>query len=65
MATYQRGKFWWYRFRFAGERIDTLQLLEESSCVCLPIVFITAAVCCIGCRHTHVGVSPVADGVSL
>jgi hypothetical protein len=22
MATYQRGKFWWYRFRFAGERID-------------------------------------------
>lgn len=23
---------------------------------------ITAAVCCIGCRHTHVGVSPGADG---
>ena len=22
MATYLRGKFWWYRFRFAGERID-------------------------------------------
>ena len=22
MATYQRGKYWWYRFRFAGERID-------------------------------------------
>jgi hypothetical protein len=21
MATYQRGKYWWYRFRFAGERI--------------------------------------------
>jgi hypothetical protein len=25
---------------------------------------ITAAVCCIGCRHTHVGVSPIADGVN-
>jgi len=24
---------------------------------------ITAAVCCIGCRHNHVGVSPGADGV--
>src|ERR1700687_812891 len=22
MATYQRGKYWWYRFRFAGDRID-------------------------------------------
>jgi hypothetical protein len=22
MATYQRGKYWWYRFRFAGERIE-------------------------------------------
>jgi hypothetical protein len=22
MATYQTGKYWWYRFRFAGERID-------------------------------------------
>jgi len=22
MATYQRGKYWWYRFRFARERID-------------------------------------------
>jgi hypothetical protein len=22
MATYLRGKFWWYRFRFAGERIN-------------------------------------------
>src|SRR5208282_5656495 len=22
MATYLRGMFWWYRFRFAGERID-------------------------------------------
>jgi hypothetical protein len=22
MATYPRGKYWWYRFRFAGERID-------------------------------------------
>jgi hypothetical protein len=22
MPTYQRGKYWWYRFRFAGERID-------------------------------------------
>ena len=22
MATYQRGKYWWYRFRIAGERID-------------------------------------------
>lgn len=22
MATYQRGTYWWYRFRFAGERID-------------------------------------------
>jgi hypothetical protein len=22
MATYQRGKYWWHGFRFAGERID-------------------------------------------
>jgi hypothetical protein len=22
MATYLKGKFWWYRFRFAGKRID-------------------------------------------
>jgi hypothetical protein len=23
---------------------------------------VTAAVCCVGCRHTHVGLPPVAGG---
>jgi hypothetical protein len=25
---------------------------------------LTAAVCCIGCRHTHVGVPPKTDGAA-
>jgi hypothetical protein len=42
-----------------GEIIGLPHRFEEA------IRKITAAVCCIGCRHTHVGVSPIADGVSL
>src|ERR1700722_2067701 len=41
----------------AGEIIGLPHRFEEA------IKKITAAVCCIGCRHTHVGVSPAADGV--
>ena len=41
----------------AGEIIGLPHRFKEG------IKKITAAVCCIGCRHTHVGVSPIADGV--
>ena len=41
----------------AGEIIGLPHRFEEA------IKKITAAVCCIGCRHTHVGVSPIADEV--
>jgi hypothetical protein len=41
----------------AGEIIGLPHRFENA------IKRITAAVCCIGCRHTHVGVSPIADGV--
>lgn len=41
----------------AGEIIGLPHRFEEA------IKKITAAVCCLGCRHTHVGVSPIADGV--
>jgi hypothetical protein len=38
----------------AGEPMEISQRFEEA------IRKITAAVCCIGCRHTHVGVPPAA-----
>jgi hypothetical protein len=41
----------------AGEIIGLPHRFEKA------IKKITAAVCCIGCRHTHVGVSPVVNGV--
>jgi hypothetical protein len=41
----------------AGEVIGLPHRFEEA------IKRITAAVCCLGCRHTHVGLPPIADGV--
>lgn len=41
----------------AGEVIGLPHRFEEA------IKGITAAVCCIGCRHTHVGLAPIAEGV--
>jgi hypothetical protein len=41
----------------AGEIIGLPHRFEEA------IKKITAAVCCIGCPHTHIGVSPAAAGV--
>ena len=41
----------------AGEPINLPRHFEEA------IRKLTAAVCCIGCRHTHVGVPPKANGV--
>ena len=39
----------------AGELMTVPERFDEA------IRNITAAVCCIGCRHTHVGVSPIVD----
>jgi hypothetical protein len=39
----------------AGEPMGLPQRFEEA------VRKITGAVCCIGCRHTHLGVTPVAD----
>ncbi len=41
----------------AGEAVEMPQRFEEA------IRKITAAVCCIGCKHTHVGVPPELRGV--
>jgi hypothetical protein len=43
----------------AGEAMEMPQRFEEA------IRKITAAVCCIGCKHTHVGVPPEVRGVAL
>jgi hypothetical protein len=40
----------------AGEILAPPQRFDEA------IRTITMAVCCVGCRHTHVGVSPAVDG---
>jgi hypothetical protein len=42
----------------AGEPINLPRHFEEA------IRKLTAAVCCIGCRHTHVGVPPKTDGAA-
>jgi hypothetical protein len=43
----------------AGEPMEVPQRFEEA------IRKITAAVCCIGCKHTHVGVPPNVHGVTI
>ena len=43
----------------SGEPMEFPRRFEEA------IRKITSAVCCIGCKHTHVGVPPQADEVSL
>jgi hypothetical protein len=43
----------------AGEPMEVPQRFEEG------IRKITAAVCCIGCKHTHVGVPPDVHGVAV
>jgi len=43
----------------SGEPMELPRRFEEA------IRKITSAVCCIGCKHTHVGVPPQADEVSL
>jgi hypothetical protein len=42
----------------AGEPVELPQRFEEA------IRKITAAVCCIGCKHVHVGVSPEVQGAA-
>jgi hypothetical protein len=42
----------------AGEPVNLPRHFEEA------IRKLTAAVCCIGCRHTHVGVPPKTDGAA-
>lgn len=42
----------------AGEPIDLPKRFEEA------VRKLTEAVCCIGCRHTHVGVPPKTDGIA-
>ena len=41
----------------AGEPIGLPQRFEEA------IRKMTGAVCCVGCKHTHIGVPPVAEGI--
>lgn len=43
----------------SGETVEMPQRFEEA------IRRITAAVCCIGCKHTHVGVPPEVRGVTV
>ena len=43
----------------SGEPMELPRLFEEA------IRKITSAVCCIGCKHTHIGVPPQADEVAL
>jgi hypothetical protein len=43
----------------AGEVMKMPQRFEEA------IRKISAAVCCIGCKHTHIGVPPEVQGVAL
>jgi len=41
----------------AGEVLRLPQRFEDA------IRKVTAAVCCVGCKHSHVGVPPVAEGL--
>ena len=52
-----RGKLTPIFYNRAGEPLHLPQRFEES------IKKVTTAVCCIGCKHSHVGVPPVAGGL--
>ncbi len=52
-----RGKLTPIFYTRAGEVLQLPQRFEEA------IRNVTAAVCCIGCKHSHVGVPPVAGGL--
>ena len=52
-----RGKLTPIFYNRAGEVLNLPQRFEEA------IRQVTAAVCCVGCKHSHVGVPPVAGGL--
>jgi hypothetical protein len=52
-----RGKLAPIFYDRAGEVLHMPQRFEEA------IRRVTAAVCCVGCKHSHVGVPPVAGGL--
>jgi len=52
-----RGKLTPIFYNRAGEPLHPPQRFEEA------IKKVTSAVCCIGCKHSHVGVPPVAGGL--
>ena len=52
-----RGKLTPIFYSRAGEVLHLPQRFEEA------IRKVTAAVCCVGCKHSHVGVPPVAGGL--
>ena len=52
-----RGKLTPIFYNRAGEVLHLPQRFEEA------IRKVTAAVCCVGCKHSHVGVPPVAGGL--
>jgi hypothetical protein len=52
-----RGKVTPIFYSRAGEVLPLPQRFEET------IRKVTAAVCCVGCKHAHVGVPPVAGGL--
>jgi hypothetical protein len=52
-----RGKLAPIFYNRAGEVLHLPQQFEEA------ISKVTSAVCCVGCKHSHVGVPPVAGGL--
>ena len=52
-----RGKMTPIFYDRAGEVLRLPQRFEDA------IRKVTAAVCCVGCKHAHVGVPPVAGGL--
>ena len=52
-----RGKLTPIFYDRAGEALHLPQRFEEA------IRKVTSAVCCVGCKHSHVGVPPVAEGL--
>ena len=53
----RRGKLTPIFYDRAGEVLHLPQQFEEA------IRKVTSAVCCVGCKHSHVGVPPVAEGL--
>jgi hypothetical protein len=51
-----RGKVTPIFYDRAGEALHLPQRFEET------IRKVTSAVCCVGCKHSHVGVPPVTEG---